>query len=203
MEIRDAGDLGRLVKQHRSSRGLSQDELASQTGVSRSTIVDLEHGRNISIGTALKVLSRFDATLSAPAPKAEPELHWTADKAARAIKRELNKGDPDFAMRTLIMAVDYFENLDSRHRRLFLSAAPSSTGRKRWDALLSRAFAYRCREHGMKAPAWTRVDPLQQKWYATPRRHPSEAWKQRMAQRTPAEFADANIVFDAKNLASV
>jgi DNA-binding XRE family transcriptional regulator len=202
MDIRDAGDLGRLVKQHRISRGMSQGDLASRAGVNRSTIVDLEHGRNTSTGTALKVLALLGAGLSAPEPKAEPDLRWTADKAARVIRRELDRGDADFAMRVLIMAVDFFDDLDNPGRTLFLRA-PSSTGRKRWDALLARTVAYKCREHGLRPPARTRIETLRHKWFATPRRHVSAAWKQRMAAHTPAEFADANIVFDVRNLVSV
>ncbi|WP_413542101.1 helix-turn-helix transcriptional regulator [Arthrobacter sp. VKM Ac-2550] len=171
---------------HRTGQGLTQHDLASRTGVSRSTIVDLEQGRNTSIGTALKVLAAIGTKLSLPEPAQEPDLYWTADKAAKAIKRELDKGDQDFAIRVLAMSVDFFDDLDNRHRQLFLRQ-PSSTGRKRWDALLARTFAYRCREHGMKAPAWTQTGRLAHKWYATPRQHPSEAWKQRMERRTPAE----------------
>jgi hypothetical protein len=100
------------------------------------------------------------------------------------------------------MAASYFDDLDPAGRRRFLRARPASTGRKRWDALLARTFAYKCHQHGLKEPDWTSTPPLESKWYATPRKHVSPAWKQRMAERTPVEFAEANIVFDAGNLAA-
>lgn len=200
--IHDAGDLGKLVKQHRTRSHLSQEGLAQKAGVSRSTIIDLEQGRNVSIATALKVLNQMGTGLSLTGPTPAPPLRWTADETAREIKRELRNGDADFAMRVLAMAADYFDDLGPADRRRFLEQ-PSSTGRKRWDALLARTFAYKCRQHGMKAPAWTHIQPLSSKWYATPRSHVSQAWKQRMALNTPLEFADANIIFDARNLASV
>jgi len=200
--IQDARELGDQVKRHRLHAGLSQEALARNTGVSRSTIIDLEQGRNVSISTALKVLAELGAGLGITGTPAEPDLYWTAETAARQIKRELRNGDPDFAMRVLSMAASYFDDLNSSGRRHFLHTRPASTGRKRWDTLLARTFAYKCHQHGMKEPGWTSAPPLESKWYATPRRHPSQAWKLRMAQRTPVEFAEANIVFDPANLAA-
>ncbi|WP_171027532.1 helix-turn-helix transcriptional regulator [Pseudarthrobacter sp. NamE2] len=201
-KIQDARELGEQVKSHRLHAGLSQEELARTTGISRSTLIDLEQGRNVSISTALKVLSQLGAGLAIAGTAREPKLHWTAETAAREIKRELRNGDPDFAMRVLSMAASYFDDLNPADRRQFLRARPGSTGRKRWDALLARTFAYKCHQHGIKEPDWTSTAPLASKWYATPRKHVSPAWKQRMTDRTPIEFAEANIVFDAANLAA-
>ena len=200
--IQDARDFGKQVRSHRLHAGLSQEALARTTGISRSTLIDLEQGRNVSISTALKVLAQLGTGVAIEEAPREPELYWTAESAAREIKRELRNGDPDFAMRVLSMAASYFDHLNSTDRRQFLCARPASTGRKRWDALLARTFAYKCHQHGLKEPDWTSTPPLESKWYATPRKHVSPAWKQRMAERTPVEFAEANIVFDAANLAA-
>ncbi|MDQ0733418.1 helix-turn-helix transcriptional regulator [Arthrobacter sp. B1I2] len=200
--IQDARELGEKVKRHRHHAGLSQETLARNIGISRSTIIDLEQGRNVSISTALKVLAQLGAGLSITETPAEPELYWTAESAAREIKRELRNGDPDFAMRVLSMAASYFDDLDPSGRRRFLRARPPSTGRKRWDTLLARTFAYKCHQHSLKEPAWTSTPPLESKWYATPRKHVSPAWKLRMAERTPVEFSEANIAFDPANLAA-
>lgn len=200
--IQNAREFGEQVRRHRLHAGLSQEALARSTSVSRSTVIDLEQGRNVSISTALKVLSQLGAGLAIKEAPREPVLYWTAEMAAHEIKRELRSGDPDFAMRVLSMAASYFDNLSPADRRRFLRARPASTGRKRWDALLARTFAYKCHQHGLKEPDWTSTPPLESKWYATPRKHVSSAWKQRMAKRTPVEFAEANIVFDAANLAA-
>ena len=201
-KIQDARELGEQVRSRRLHAGLSQEALARSTGVSRSTLIDLEQGRNVSISTALKVLSQLGTGLAIEEAPREPRPYWTAETAAREIKRELRNGDPDFAMRVLSMAATYFDHLNSTDRRQFLRTRPASTGRKRWDALLARTFAYKCHQHGLKEPVWTSTPPLESKWYATPRKHVSPAWKQRMAERTPVEFAEANIVFDAANLAA-
>lgn len=201
-KVQDARELGDQVKRHRLHAGLSQERLARSTGLSRSTIIDLEQGRNVSISTALKVLSQLGTGLGITESPSEPELYWTAESAARQMKRELRNGDPDFAMRVLSMAASYFDDLDPSGKKSFLSVRPSSTGRKRWDILLARTFAYKCHQHGFPEPDWTATPPLESKWYATPRKHVSPAWKQRMAARTPVEFADANIAFDPANLAA-
>ncbi|WP_285320805.1 helix-turn-helix transcriptional regulator [Pseudarthrobacter sp. lyk4-40-TYG-27] len=200
--IQDARELGEQVKRHRLHAGLSQETLARAIGVGRSTIIDLEQGRNVSISTALKVLAQLGAGIGITGTSAEPELYWTAESAARQMRRELRKGDPDFAMRVLSMAASYFDELNASGRRRFLRARPISTGRKRWDTLLARTFAYKCHQYGLQEPDWTTTPPLESKWYATPRKHVSPAWKLRMAERTPVEFAEANIAFDPANLAA-
>ncbi|KSU69997.1 DNA-binding transcriptional regulator, XRE-family HTH domain [Pseudarthrobacter enclensis] len=155
--IQDAREFGGQVKRHRLHAGLSQETLARNIGVSRSTIIDLEQGRNVSISTALQVLAHLGAG-----------LYWTAESAAREMKRELRNGDPDFAMRVLSMAASYFDDLDPSGRRRFLRARPPPTGRKRWGTLLARTFAYKCHQHGLQEPDWTTTPPLETKWYATP-----------------------------------
>jgi hypothetical protein len=72
------------------------------------------------------------------------------------------------------MAAGYFDTLDPADRGRFL-AAPSSTGRKRWDTLLAKAFAFKCHQHEVKAPMWTEAPPLTSRWYATPRKNVSAA----------------------------
>lgn len=196
-QVKDCGDVGRLVRLARAGKHLTQLELAARAGVSRSTIADLEGGENISMRVALKVLSCLGMDLEVASP--EPELLWTADKAARAVRRELRNGDRDFAMRTIIQASSYFDRLNLAERTAFL-VPPPSTGRKRWDTFLARTFAYKCRQHHMKEPSWTQAAPLESTWYATPRSNVSPAWKKRMAEHTPGEFAEANIKFDARSL---
>ena len=49
-----------LVKTLRTRKGLTQEELAEQLGMSRLTIQNLEAGKNPTIDTVLKVLQYFD-----------------------------------------------------------------------------------------------------------------------------------------------
>lgn len=61
IEIKDIkSELGNLVKALRKQRGLSQSELAATLDVSRTTIQNLELGKNFTVDTILKVLKEMD-----------------------------------------------------------------------------------------------------------------------------------------------
>lgn len=53
-------ELGFLVKALRKQRGLSQIQLAKSLGVSRTTIQNLELGKNFTVDTIFKVLKEMD-----------------------------------------------------------------------------------------------------------------------------------------------
>jgi len=61
VEIKDIkNELGALVKALRKQRGLSQLQLANALDVSRTTIQNLELGKNFTVDTILKVLKEMD-----------------------------------------------------------------------------------------------------------------------------------------------
>ena len=61
VEIKDTKiEIGTLVKTLRKQRGLSQTDLASALDVSRTTIQNLELGKNFKIDTVLKIFKEFD-----------------------------------------------------------------------------------------------------------------------------------------------
>ena len=61
VEIKDVkNELGQLVKALRKQRGLSQTQLANSLDVSRTTIQNLEIGKNFTVDTILKVLKEMD-----------------------------------------------------------------------------------------------------------------------------------------------
>lgn len=61
IEIKEVkNELGFLVKALRKQRGLSQIELAKSLDVSRTTIQNLELGKNFTVDTILKVLKEMD-----------------------------------------------------------------------------------------------------------------------------------------------
>jgi len=60
-EIKDVKEeLGILVKAIRKQRKLSQAELALSLDVSRTTIQNLERGKNFTVDTILKVIKEVD-----------------------------------------------------------------------------------------------------------------------------------------------
>lgn len=61
VEIKDVkNELGALVKALRKQRGLSQIQLANSLDVSRTTVQNLELGKNFTVDTLLKVLKEMD-----------------------------------------------------------------------------------------------------------------------------------------------
>lgn len=54
------GHIADLIKTVRNRKGLTQEQLAEQLGMSRLTIQNLEAGKNPTIDTVLKVLLYFD-----------------------------------------------------------------------------------------------------------------------------------------------
>ena len=61
VEIKDIKrELGNLAKALRKQRGLSQTQLAKTLDVSRTTIQNLEQGKNFTVDTILKVLKEMD-----------------------------------------------------------------------------------------------------------------------------------------------
>ncbi|MFK8056022.1 MAG: helix-turn-helix transcriptional regulator [Saprospiraceae bacterium] len=61
VEIKDVkNELGALVKALRKQRGLSQFQLAKSLDVSRTTIQNLELGKNFTVDTILKVMKEMD-----------------------------------------------------------------------------------------------------------------------------------------------
>ncbi len=61
VEIKDIkNELGVLVKALRKQRGLSQTQLAKSLDVSRTTIQNLELGKNFTVDTILKVMKEMD-----------------------------------------------------------------------------------------------------------------------------------------------
>ena len=53
-------NIGEWCKTMRKSEKLTQEELATELGLSRYTIVNLENGENPTLGTLLKALHYFD-----------------------------------------------------------------------------------------------------------------------------------------------
>jgi len=61
IEIKDIKiEMGLLVKAIRKQRGITQVELANSLDVSRTTIQNLERGKNYTVDTILKVLKELD-----------------------------------------------------------------------------------------------------------------------------------------------
>jgi transcriptional regulator with XRE-family HTH domain len=54
-------EIGNFIKKRRIDQGITQDELAKQAAISRSTLSLIERGENIALGNLIKVLRMLDA----------------------------------------------------------------------------------------------------------------------------------------------
>lgn len=70
MQVATAADVGRLVRAARTSRAMSQADLAAAAGVSRRWMVDLEAGKpRAELALALRVLAVLGVGLHTDAPE--------------------------------------------------------------------------------------------------------------------------------------
>lgn len=71
--IRDAAELGRLIRQERQAQGLRQPDLAAAAGTSVRFIVEVERGKETArIGKVLDVLRQLGLTVEIGGASAPP-----------------------------------------------------------------------------------------------------------------------------------
>ena len=64
--IKNAKDLGRVVREARKAQKLSQNDLAEMAGTGRRFIVDLEKGKEtVQLGKVLRVLATLGVSVAA------------------------------------------------------------------------------------------------------------------------------------------
>ncbi len=89
--------IGRYIREHRLSKNISQQAVAKDAGISRSTLSLLEKGEPISLATLLRVLRVLDLlhvldafqTSSQPSPIAQAKMD--REKRKRASKQKENE----------------------------------------------------------------------------------------------------------------
>jgi DNA-binding XRE family transcriptional regulator len=60
-DVYDSADLGREIRHLRKLRGWNQADLASWLGVSRPTVISLEHGGPVNLDIAMRALALLGA----------------------------------------------------------------------------------------------------------------------------------------------
>jgi Ribbon-helix-helix protein, copG family len=175
--------------------------LAAERGTSIAAVIRAaadvlaEDGRGAS---AIRGRVRPSALGGARPGAGRPRRTWlTAAEAASTVRRELRRGDEDFAFRLVARLVADLRVLDRPSDVERCLKVPSSTGDRRWDTLLAVAVGRACRERGIEAPAWTSAPPLPSWWFpllADP------VLTARTMQRTPVDFAARGIWLEAKAL---
>lgn len=82
IEIKDVkSEIRSLVRALRKQRGISQIQLAETIDVSRTTIQNLELGRNFTIDTVLKVIKEMDLLEPLQSEISQAQNHITHSKS--------------------------------------------------------------------------------------------------------------------------
>ena len=82
IEIKDVkNEIGLLVKALRKQRGISQSQLAKSLDVSRTTIQNLELGKNFTVDTILKILKELDLLSQLNSEILEAKTHVVNSKS--------------------------------------------------------------------------------------------------------------------------
>jgi hypothetical protein len=179
-----------------AERSLRADELVREGRAQLRQVVLDGHRRGLSQRRIAALTNRSQPEVSRLLREIDgPARTWmTARRASEAIKEELRRGDDDFALRTLIVAINDFRDLsDPADIQEFLRR-PRPTGDPRWDALLAAAVALACRRRGVTAPKWSRRAPLESWWF------PADGGgllAARTMARTPIDFSRLGIWLDA------
>ena len=179
-----------------AKRSLRADELVRQGRAQLRQVVLDAHRHGLSqrriaalTGRSQPEVSRLLREVGGPA-----RTWMTARGAAEAIKSELAQGDEDFALRTLIGAVNDFGGLRDPGEIGDFLRRPRPTGDRRWDTLIAASVARACRPRGVTAPKWTRRAPLTSWWF------PADGGGLLAAHtmaRTPIDFSRLGIWLDA------
>lgn len=179
-----------------AERSLRADELVREGRAQLRHVVLDGHQRGLSQRRIAELTSRSQPEVSRLLREiGSPPRTWlTARLAAEAIKDELQRGDEDFALRTLVGAINDFRGLSQPVEIQEFLRRPSPTGDRRWDALIAAAVSQACRRRGVPPPKWTRRAPLEPWWFPA---HGGGLLAARTMARTPIDFSRLGIWLDA------
>lgn len=178
--ITSAADAGRQVKEARKRRGLTQEQLSAEAGVSRKFVARFEAGHDrAELGKTLQLLQAAGYSLHARQESERPPspLQGMLNDAAATVRRELSKGDPEFALRIIGNTVTAISRCADPGHLL----KPPALQDPKWDKLVAVAVRYALRKAGATLPTWTDVAPLPTPWFpydsrtATPEYLPHQA----------------------------
>lgn len=190
-----AAVLGQRVRASRKDRGLSQQELAKECGISRKFIGELEAGKeNASLGLTLKVINYLDIDLSAKSQQRH-RIDFSAQFADT-----LSAQDYPFALRLL----GEYASASITLGRPEMTRAPKIDDAEYLTALagINRWIS---RKTGSVTPSWAaRAKPSSTPIFPAEKLHPvGDRMKDLIRKDTPAELAELNVWIRERDLATV
>lgn len=115
------------------------------------------------------------------------------------VRRELDSGDEDAALRTLLDGVNQLPDIAREGDLAHALEPPESTGQLRWDTLLAAAVRYRLHAMDETPPPWTVKEPLDRFWWPV-RINASKEYND--LAHSPAELLRVGIFMDERAFTS-
>lgn len=138
-----------LIKTARSTKGLSQIELAQLTGFDQAVISRYEGGSGVRFSTLEKILGSTGNSLYLA-----PTNGLSAYQAAILIGQHLTESNIQWALRVLIQLNDDLLREHGITRGVLGLSEPLTTGNKVWDAALAALVAWRFGQESLPVPNW-------------------------------------------------
>lgn len=138
-----------LIKTARSSRGLSQIELAERTGFDQAVISRYERGSGVRFATLDKILGSTGNSLYLA-----PTNGLSAYQAALLIAKKLKASETQSALRVLIQLNDDLLREHGITRGILGLSEPATTGNEVWDAAIAALVSWRLNEESLPLPNW-------------------------------------------------
>ena len=135
-----------------SGSGLTQTEFGAALGTSASRFSAYRAGKTVPSAAFYLRALRLAASL-----KAARERGWmTPQSAAREIHRALRQGDNLWALKMTLQGRDHLRELLRANDEASgaWTAAPRTTGDRRWDALLAALTEHEFEAANREAPSW-------------------------------------------------
>lgn len=191
---------GAIIRARRRERGLSQQSLANNAGVSRKFLIDLEAGHErAEFGKTLAVLHALRLSLTAvDSVTAGRDNNPVLRDYASTFTRLIDAQDFEFAIKML----SEYATASLKIGRPLLQKNPGLAD-LHWSAAIAGTTDYIARRLGSPRPVWTRsVKPLAEAWLpAESFRHVREPMRELTRSETPRELAKMSVLIRERSLA--
>lgn len=155
------------LRELRAASGLTLRQVARAAGTSVPDVAAYERGdKRPNAATLARLMAVIEAGVDSPIHRA---MLLTVPAAAAAIRSDLRTGgvatgDTLRFVREMVNNAAFV--VDSPVDRAAFFAEPSTTGDRRWDALLAGVTEMLARRHGFEVPAWTSDRSVLPFWFA-------------------------------------
>lgn len=178
---------------------MPQARLAEILGVTASAAAQLERSEargTIKLATLENTLRALGQDLHLGIAPRHDALGPTPDAVVDSVREALRADDHVAALRFITAGAHYAAQHPHEADALRIERRPSSTGSRRWDALLRGVYHHHL---GDQAPSWARTaPPLSRPWYPAAI---IPSLRARADASTPSALRRLNILIDERSLA--